>query len=230
MGNLKDIEWSKLVKILYQDDSLVIVDKPSGLLVHPYKEATNERENLMVTLRDMLDQWVYPVHRIDRPVSGIVVFGLSSEAVSKIKEFWGDKTITQKEYLALVRGQVEEPGTFDFELSNERKVKQVAITHYQPLHRFEDSTLVKIQIETGRKHQIRRHFSRRMQCLIGDTTYGKGILNERYRNEFNLQRIFLHAWKLSFPHPFKDEVISITCPLPPELEDVLRAKGLQDMP
>lgn len=230
MWNLKHMEWNKLVKILYQDEHIVVTNKPSGLLVHPYKEATNERDNLMVVLRDMLGQWVYPVHRIDRPVSGIVVFGLSSEAVSKIKEVWGDKTKTRKEYIALVRGQVEEPGTWDFELSNERKVRQEAITHFRPLHRFDDSTLVHVEIETGRKHQIRRHFSRRMQCLIGDTTYGKGILNERYRNDYNLHRIFLHAWRLSFPHPFSGDEVSITCPLPEELELVLRAKGLQEMP
>jgi len=224
------MDWSTLIQILYQDDDIVIVNKPSGLLVHPYKEATNERDNLMVELREMLGRWVYPVHRIDRPVSGIVVFGLNSAAVSKIKEVWGDKEITQKEYLALVRGQIEAPGTFDFELNNERKVKQSAITHYWPIHRFDDSSLVRVQIETGRKHQIRRHFARRMQCLVGDTTYGKGILNERYRNDFNLHRIFLHAWKLQLPHPTSGEIISITCPLPQELESVLRAKGLQVMP
>lgn len=224
------MQWRELINILYQDDSIVIVNKPSGLLVHPYKEATNERDNLMVELREMLGRWVYPVHRIDRPVSGIVIFGLESEVVSKIKDVWLDKTKTRKQYLALVRGQIEEAGTFDFELSNERKVRQSAITHYKPLHRFEDSTLVEVEIETGRKHQIRRHFARRMQCLVGDTTYGKGVLNERYRQEHNLHRIFLHAWKLTLPHPITGDELSITCPLPSELELVLRAKGLQEMP
>lgn len=221
---------SEEINILFQDEHLIIVNKPSGLLVHPFKEATNERDNLMVRVRDSLGQHVYPVHRIDRPVSGIVIFGLNGEVVSKIKEVWGDKTKTRKEYIALARGHIAEAGTFDFELSNERKVKQEATTHYQPLHHFDDTTLVHVEIETGRKHQIRRHFSRRMHCLVGDTAYGKGILNERYRQEHQLHRIFLHAWRLTLPHPMKDDVISITCPLPPELELVLHAKGLPAMP
>lgn len=223
-------DWSSLINIIYQDEFIIVVDKPSGLLVHPYKQATNERDNLMALLRDKVGKWVYPVHRIDRPVSGIVIFAFSGETVAKIKEVWGDKTKTQKEYIALVRGSIEEPGTFDFELGNEKKVRQEAITRYRPLHQFEDTTLVHVQIETGRKHQIRRHFSRRMQCLVGDTAYGKGILNERYRQEFDLHRIFLHAWRLTLPHPISGDVISWTCPLRPELELVLRAKGLQEMP
>ena len=180
-------DWTSLINIIYQDEYLVVVDKPSGLLVHPFKEASNERDNLMALLRDKVGKWVYPVHRIDRPVSGIVIFGFSGEIVSKIKEVWGDKSKTQKEYIALARGQISEPGTFDFELGNDKKVRQTAITNYRPLHQFDDTTLVHVTIETGRKHQIRRHFSRRMQCLVGDTAYGKGVLNERYRQEYNLQ-------------------------------------------
>ncbi len=222
--------WSEKVGVIYQDEHLIVVDKPSGLLVHPYKEVTNERDNLMMIVRDMLGQHVYPVHRIDRPVSGLVIFGLDGQVVSKVKEVWGDKTQTRKEYLALARGQLPEPGTFDFDLSNERKVKQHAITHYRPLHVFDDTTLVHVEIETGRKHQIRRHFSRRMHCLVGDTAYGKGILNERYRAQYQLHRIFLHAWRLTLPHPISGDVVSWTCPLPPELTMVLDAKGYPETP
>tara|TARA_R110000868_G_scaffold117600_15_gene312521 strand:- start:25098 stop:25784 length:687 start_codon:yes stop_codon:yes gene_type:complete len=223
-------DWTSLINIIYQDEYLVVVDKPSGLLVHPFKEATNERDNLMALLRDKVGKWVYPVHRIDRPVSGIVIFGFSGEVVSKIKEFWGDNTKTKKEYIALARGQILEAGRYDFELSNDKKVRQEAITNFRPLHQFDDTTLVHVTIETGRKHQIRRHFSRRMQCLVGDTAYGKGILNERYRQDYNLHRIFLHAWRLTLPHPITGEVISWTCPIRSELQDVLTAKGLPEFP
>ncbi len=220
--------WSEQTAILYQDEYILVVDKPSGLLVHPYKEASNERDNLMTVMRDRLDKWVYPVHRIDRPVSGIVIFAFAGEVVSKIKENWSDKTKTHKEYLALARGQIKEPGTFDFELSNEKKVRQEAITHYKPLFNFDDTTLVHVTIETGRKHQIRRHFSRRMQCLVGDTAYGKGILNERYRQDYNLHRIFLHGWQLSLPHPITGKQIIFRCPLRPELKKTLQDKGMID--
>lgn len=221
-------DWNEQTSILYQDEFILVVDKPSGLLVHPFKEASNERDNLMALMRDRLGQWVYPVHRIDRPVSGIVIFGFSGEVVSKIKEHWGDKTLTQKQYIALARGQITEPGCFDFELGNDKKVRQVAITNYRPLYNFDDTTLVQVSIETGRKHQIRRHFSRRMQCLVGDTAYGKGILNERYRQDYNLHRIFLHAWKLTLNHPITGKQMTFTCPLRTELLETLKAKGMSD--
>ncbi len=207
------------IKILYQDQWLLAVEKPSGLLVHGYKEKCGEQETLMRHLRNQTGHYLYPIHRIDRPVSGIVLFGLDSETVKLIKEKWRENC---KEYLALCKGIIEIAGTFDFPLQNDLGVKQDAITHYKPIEQFKECTLVQINIETGRKHQIRRHFGRRSHNLIGDVKHGRGAINRHYKDTVGLNRIFLHASKLSFDHPHKDKRIVINSPLADDLQKVLR--------
>jgi len=172
-------------------------------------------------VRNQTGHYLYPLHRIDRPVSGIVTFALSSEAASKLKLIWHEQSV-KKEYLALVKGNLSGPGSFNFDLTNDKKVKQKAITHYIPVQNFgEWNTLVKVSIETGRKHQIRRHFSRRCHQVVGDTAHGKGKLNRLFREHYNLHRIFLHSSFFSFKHPYTSEIINISCPLPPLLRDTL---------
>ncbi len=209
----------QLVKILFQDEHYIAVDKPSGLLVHPYKKETNEKENLMKLVKERTGHYLYPIHRIDRPVSGIVIFGLSSEATSKINSIWHNES-TSKKYIALARGEVCEM-IIDFPLNNDKKQKQDALTYISPLSLLPKATLLSAKISTGRKHQIRRHLSRRMHQVIGDTAHGKGKINQFYRDTYNLQRIFLHASKLEFVHPYNNQKISIFSPMPTELREVL---------
>lgn len=208
------------IEILFQDDYFVAVNKPSHLLVHAYSECPDSF-NLMQMVRDQIGHYLYPLHRLDRPVSGIVIFALQKEAAGKLKEIWNTEKV-RKEYLALVRRRIEEPGTFNFDLSNDQKVKQTAITHYSPLEYFGQwNTLVRVSIETGRKHQIRRHFSRRCHQVIGDSAHGKGKINRYFREHYGLSRIFLHGHFFSFHHPITGQQIEINCPLPGELEHVL---------
>lgn len=215
------------IPILYRDEHFLAVDKPSGLLVHPYKRETNEREHLMKWVKAQTGEYLYPAHRLDRPTSGIVLFCLSSEAARDIQKIWGSDSV-QKRYLTLARGQVEGPGEFNFELSDENKVKKEARTTYWPLAHFDDCTLLKVQIHTGRKHQIRRHFSRRMHNIVGDTAYGKGSINRPFREKYNLWRIFLHAYNLSFIHPYTNENVDIFSPLSEDLEKTLISLGLNN--
>ena len=208
------------IEILYQDDYFIAVNKPSGMLVHYYKECT-DTTNLMRFARDQTGYYLYPLHRLDRPVSGIVIFAIDQNAASELKKVWNSEQV-EKEYLTLVRGEILEAGTFNFDLSNENKIKQTAITHYQPIEFFGDwNTLLKVKIETGRKHQIRRHFSRRCHQVIGDTAHGKGKVNRYFREHYDLNRIFLHGHSFNFVHPITKEKIFINCPLPKELELVL---------
>jgi len=207
------------IEILYQDEQVVIVTKPSGLLVHPYWKETNERDNLMRRVRDQIGQRVYPIHRLDRPVSGVLLFGLNGEIVKRIQEHWHDKTKVHKEYLALVFGEIENEGVFDFQLTNDKKVKQDALTKYRPLQSSERATLMQITIETGRTHQIRRHFSRSRHHLIGDTKHGKGNINRYYRSEHDFNRIFLHSYRLKLNLDFLK--VDIESPLPSELTELL---------
>lgn len=213
-----------MIHIHYEDADYIVVEKPENILVHPYKEST-DRECVLKMVRDQVGQYLYPVHRLDRPVSGLLLFARHPEAAAKIKEIWLSPLV-EKHYLTLCRRQIKEAGTFDFELSNENKVKQTALTAYNPLHVFDRYTFLSVQIFTGRKHQIRRHFSRLVYNLVGDTTYGKGVDNQYFREELGFHRLFLHAYRLKFFHPYKNEHLMLFSPLPPDLETVLVKLGL----
>jgi len=174
----------------------------------------------MTQVRDHLGHYVYPVHRLDRPVSGIVIFGKNPEPVKLIKENWHTDQV-KKYYLALSRGNFKEPGQFDFDLSDFNKVKKEAITKYRPLELYKSATLHEVEILTGRHHQIRRHFSRRVDHLLGDRKYGKKKYNDYYLENFGLERIFLHSHRFEFFHPMAKEQINIFCPLFPDLQECL---------
>ena len=214
------MESEKAIPVLFENERLIAVDKPSGLLVHAYKKETNERDHLLRRLKEQTDCYLYPVHRLDRPVSGIVLFGKEPEVVAELKSTWHDES-TKKEYIALVKGEILEEGVFDFPLLNEQKHKQDAITQYKPLKVFKDVTLVSVNIKTGRKHQIRRHFSRRCANVIGDSKYGQGKINRHFREVFMLSRIFLHAHFFSIHPPTFNNPLEISCPIPSILQNVL---------
>ena len=214
-----------MITILYQDKDIIVADKPSGLLVHPYWKETNEKECLMKKLRDQVGSYVHPAHRLDRPVSGPVIFSTQSEMIKEIQFNW-HLANTKKQYIALVKSKIELAGEFNFPLKSEKGMTQKARTLYQPLFVFENTTLVKVEIKTGRKHQIRRHFSRRCQNVIGDTKRGNSELNKFFREEHGLERIFLHCHRLAIEHPVTEQMIDVRSPLPENLMNVLLNLGL----
>lgn len=207
------------IDILYEDESLIFLDKPSSLLVHPYKSKTNEKVNLLKIVRDHLGHYVYPVHRLDRPVSGVIVMAKNSNTVPKLQKIWHESV--SKKYLALVSGILEQTGEFNFKLNNEKKIPQEALTKYKVLEYFKESCLVEIKILTGRRHQIRRHFSRRMHHVIGDTRYGKGKINHYYRDNFNINRIFLHSASLEIQKTDEFPSIRVDSEIPANLRNAL---------
>lgn len=209
------------VEILYEDEWLIFLNKPSSLLVHPYPQETNEKINLLKIVRDHLGHYVYPVHRLDRPVSGVIVFCKKPELVKLLQDQWRDEV--EKKYLALVRGHPDKIGEFSFSLNNEQKVLQEAKTSFKILEYYPDCALAEIKIHTGRKHQIRRHFSRRMHHVIGDTRYGKGRINHYFRDEYGISRIFLHSYQLSVTHPVTEVRLIIKSELPLDLSNALCA-------
>lgn len=208
------------IEILFEDEFYIAVNKPAHLLTHPYKAETNEKENLLFFVRDQIGQYLYPIHRLDRQTSGIVLFGKKPESVREIQEYWGTEKVVKK-YKTLIHGDIKQPGEFSFSLLSQKKVPQEALTLYTPLENFEHCTFMEIEIKTGRRHQIRRHFSRRMQHVLGDRKYGKKRFNDFYLNEYLLERLFLHAYFLEFHHPFTDAKIQITSDLPEDLLKVL---------
>lgn len=217
------------INILYQDDDIIAVEKPSGIMVHPWREKMKRYEKtLMEYVKEQTGHYLYPVHRLDRPVSGVILFALSKQAARFLKDNW-DSNQFKKEYLTLCRGRIQEEGVFDFPLKHDKKTYKEARTDYRPLKYLsgQDVTFLKVRIHTGRKHQIRRHFARLHYNLIGDTMYGKGSINLIFRQMYHLDRIFLHSYQTTFPHPTKQELITVKCPLTSDLEKTLQSIGIK---
>ncbi|MBW8191748.1 tRNA pseudouridine(65) synthase TruC [Neiella marina] len=223
--------------IVYRDDSLAVIDKPSGLLVHRTALARKEKWFAMQLLRDQLGCHVYPVHRLDRPTSGLLVFALSADVARQMSELIQAKQM-HKQYLALCRGWLFGHGTIDYPLKEELdkttdskaqldKAAQAAVTHYQAIAhlelpyaagRYQSSrfTWLQLEPETGRKHQLRRHLAHLRHPIIGDTTHGDGRQNRAFAEHSGCHRLMLHAKSLTFEHPISGKLLELIAPLPPE--------------
>ncbi|MCO6450915.1 MAG: hypothetical protein J5I90_09040 [Caldilineales bacterium] len=210
-----------MLPILWQDETAIAVDKPSGLLVHNSRYAGPKEVSLRQMLGAQVGQPVYPVHRLDRPTSGIVLFVKEREQAAAWQEALGG---ADKRYLALVRGHVKEAVVIDHAISEDGGSKE-ARSRVQPLMSspIERCSLVEIRLETGRKHQARRHLAHISHPVVGDTTHGKGDINRHYRSRYDLYRLALHAWRLHITPPSGNASISITAPIPFDLKMALSA-------
>jgi tRNA pseudouridine65 synthase len=209
--------------ILFRDAHLIAVDKPAGLAVH--RGWARERDVAMVRVRDQIDAHVFPVHRLDRATSGVLLFALSAEMAARVcASFATGKT--EKTYLALVRGVppeeilVDHPVPPGEDAHAARVSAQTRILRREVFGRY---SLVEARPLTGRLHQVRRHLKHISCPLIGDVNYGKGEHNRLFREHHGLHRLFLHATRLCLPHPAKGGQLHIASPLPAELEAVLKA-------
>ena len=231
-----------MLPILYQDEHIVIIDKPSGLLVHRSLIDKRETRFALQMTRDQIGQYVYPVHRLDKPTSGVLVMALSSEVAAQLTEQFTQKQVSKK-YVALVRGYTDDNGTIDYPLQEQLdkiadkntkpdKPAQDAVTHYEtlwkgevpiPVGRYSSArySLVSLTPETGRKHQIRRHMKHIFHPIVGDTTHGDGKHNTMFREQFALSRLLLVAKEIKFQHPATNQNLTITAPLGAEFERIL---------
>ena len=200
-----------MLEIIYQDEFLVAINKPHGLLVHRTKIASDASEFCVQLLRDQIGQSVYPVHRLDRKTSGILLFALTSKVNSLMQQKFMDRSLVKK-YIALVRGYTEETGTIDYPLKRDDGSTQEAITNYQkleflegrfPYGKFETSrySLLEISPETGRMHQIRKHMAHLRHPIIGDRPHGCNKQNRLFLELFDMKTMLLHASELVFDHP-----------------------------
>jgi tRNA pseudouridine65 synthase len=223
------------LKILYRDPWLVAVDKPAGLLVH--RTALTRAETFALQLvRDQLGCRVYAVHRLDRPASGVLLFGLTAAAAAEASRLFARRRIT-KRYLAVVRGWLEPEGIIDYPLADRPDLPpRPAVTRYRELARVElpcavgryptsRYALANVMPETGRFHQIRRHFHHIHHPLIGDTTHGEGRHNRFFREAFGVDRLLLHAQSLAFSHPVTGTELRIEAPLDGRWHALLAALG-----
>lgn len=231
------------LEILYQDDHLVAINKPSGLLVHRSLIDKHETRFAIQLTRDQIGQVVYPVHRLDKPTSGVLLFALDSNTARLLTEQFTAHTV-QKTYQALVRGYTPLNGTIDHPLReqldqmtdslvDQHKPAQSAITTYQRLHTFElpfavdryptsRYSLVEVYPKTGRKHQIRRHFKHISHHLIGDTTHGNGKHNQFFREHFACHRLLLHSTRLALLHPHKQTPLVLQADLPADFTQLVQ--------
>jgi tRNA pseudouridine65 synthase len=217
--------------ILYRDDALLIVNKPSGLVVH--RGWASDRVTALDLARSLAGQWVYPAHRLDRGTSGVLVFGLSPSVAQKLERTFAEHEI-DKRYLALVRGMAPDAVTVDHPLAKDKdKPRLPSVTHVTRLEHFEvenDETGVTRRYSwvearpcSGRPHQIRRHLKHITHPIIGDVRYGKAEHNRLFRRRFGVERLVLHAERLSLPHPIEPRRVLVNASLPDELGALLAA-------
>lgn len=211
------------VRMLYQDEALVVVDKPSGMLVH---RSPGARDPIVVMLwvRDLLGLRTWPVHRLDRPTSGAVVVAVDEEAARRLSRMFL-KGRVEKTYLTAVAGELHEAGCIDAPLEKTEGRVQEARTDYVPLLVNGGRTWVRVHPVQGRRHQIRRHFAMIGHPLLGDETYGDVAENERARVEGGLDRLSLHAARIAFVHPMTREAMAVEAPIPDDLAGPLRRLG-----
>ena len=212
------------IDVVYRDDVVVVVDKPSGLSVH---RGDDQRSTFALNLtRNAIGQWVYPVHRLDRATSGVLVFALSSEHARTLQGSFSTRTV-HKTYIALVRGTPPPRGVIDSPMAKREGGPDVeSVTEYETLFVSDVRlSLVEARPRTGRRHQIRRHLRRIDHPLAGDVNYGNGADNRRYRAELGLYRLALHAQRLSFVHPTSGERVTFESAVPEDLAGPLRRIG-----
>lgn len=236
---------AETLPILYRDEHLVIVNKPSGLLVHRSPIDRHETRFALQLVRDQIGQRVYPVHRLDKPTSGVLIFALSATVARQLTTQFTQHQI-EKTYIAVVRGFAPESGVIDHPLVEEpdkmmpgRKTPteaQQAISHFRclgqaelpvciekyPISRF---SLVQVQPQTGRRHQIRRHLKHINHPIIGDAKHGRGRYNRYFKAELGVDRLLLAATQVRFQHPVTGQMLSVQAPLDQEMTQLFQRFG-----
>lgn len=237
------------VEIVYQDEYLVAIQKPAGLLVHKSPIDRHEKRYAMKILRNQIGQWVYPVHRLDKPTSGLLLFTLDKDTARHVSQQFEQQLIT-KEYLAVVRGFTPPEGIIDYPLNEiavfkhlekniEQKEAKASETHYKTLKQyilpysdghFEKCrySLVKLFPKTGRKHQIRRHLKHISHPIVGDVKHGRGEHNKLFKVHMDSHRLLLAAQTMHLTHPVTNKKLCIECPLEDSFQQLLaRLKPFQ---
>jgi tRNA pseudouridine65 synthase len=208
-----------VLEILFQDADFVAINKPHGLLVHRSPIAADADVFAVQLLRNQLGQKVFPVHRLDRKTSGVLLFALNEEMNKSLQEAFMAKKVLKK-YVALVRGFAPESATIDYPLTNEAGKIQEAITHFKrlqtieiplPFGKFDTSrySLLELQPESGRMHQIRKHLAHIFHPIIGDRPHGCNKQNKFFLENWEMKNMLLHASELQFMHPVLQEEITI---------------------
>ena len=223
------------IKILYEDSDIAVIDKDAGIVVHPSHghESGTIVNAVMYHIKDLsgINGEIRPgiVHRLDKDTSGLLIIAKNDAAHLKLSEMFGNNSI-RKTYMAILKGKInKDSGEIETLIGrdpNDRKkmavVKtngKIAITHFQVLDKNEKFSLVKVNIKTGRTHQIRVHMRYLGYPVLGDTVYG--------RDNGIAARQMLHAYQLEFLHPVTQKAMKIVSELPDDFQEALRKTGLK---
>ena len=238
-----------MLTILHQDDHLVAIHKPAGLLVHRSELDRHETRFAVQLLRDQLGRHVHPVHRLDRGTSGVLLFALDKET-ARLAGAQFERQAVDKTYLAVVRGHPQEAGRIDHALSRRRDdaewvgersadEAQPAVTDFRCLatcelphqvDRYPTSryALVELTPHTGRRHQLRRHLKHLAHPIIGDATFGKGRHNRLFQQLFGCHRMLLACTRMQLRHPVGGQRLDLRAPPDGEFAVVLAALGWKE--
>lgn len=216
-----------MLEILYLDHYLAAVHKPPGLLVHRTGLDAGETRFALQLLRDQLGRPVWPVHRLDKGTSGVLLFALDAATARTLGQAFESGEGLRKTYRAVVRGWPADEGLIDHPLRRlpddmrvQREERQTAITRFKTLERYElplpqggfastRCALLELQPLTGRRHQLRRHCKHMAHPIIGDATHGKGPLNRALAAFLGEQRLWLHSVRLELAHPVTGQALQI---------------------
>jgi len=229
--------------VLYQDSDCIAVHKPPGVLVHYSRSAGREGPCVIPILRQQLGRIVFPVHRLDRPTSGVLLLGLTVDATRRLSQQFEQRQV-DKTYLALVRGHCDDAGCISSPLKPPRDrwdrsgsvQPQSALTRFTTLARGEIPfavgryptsrySLLKLAPESGRRHQIRRHLKHIAHPVIGDTTHGDRDHNRFFMSQFGIQRLLLVAHQLTFRQPYSGQAVCVRCECGSEFDRAVEISG-----
>lgn len=220
-----------MLEIIYQDENLIAINKPHGLLVHQSSIARDATEFALQLLRDQVGKHVSPVHRLDRKTSGILLFAFDKASeIAMHQQFMNAET--DKKYLAILRGFTPDTMDIDYPLAKENGTMQDAFTSFRTLQKAEVEvafgkhptsrySLVEATPKTGRMHQLRRHFSHILHPIIGDRTHGCNKQNKFFKDQWEMTTMLLHASELEFIHPVTKGRIHLKASLHEEFKRVM---------
>ncbi|MBC7567117.1 MAG: pseudouridylate synthase [Pedobacter sp.] len=209
-----------MLEIVYQDDHIIAINKPHGLLVHRSSIANDAKEFALQLLRDQIGKHVSPVHRLDRKTGGLLLFAFEKDVeIALQRQFQNGQVL--KKYLAVLRGHSPDQQDIDYPLAKENGTIQEAFTSFVTLKRTELNipfgkhetsrySLVEATPTTGRMHQLRKHFAHIFYPIIGDRKHGCNKQNKFFKEQWDMTTMLLHASELKFKHPVTGDHIELT--------------------
>ena len=208
--------------VIYEDANILVINKPAGMAVHEGKQILKRHSVIGIMQRKYRDQEISPrlVHRLDKDTSGVLVIAKNEQATAELEARFAKDKGAEKEYLCLVAGRLQDDhGRIDSALPGREGVSVRALTRFKVLERFSQTTLVRVNIQTGRMHQIRLHFAELGYPVVLDDQHGNFSFNRQFRKTYGLKRQFLHACRLEIDHGGKKHVWSAE--IPKDLRDVI---------